>query len=259
MTNRKSISKTVRFEVFKRDAFTCQYCGAKAPEVILHCDHINPVALGGQNDILNLVTACSDCNGGKGARRIDDRSVVNRQRAQIEELELRREQLQMMLDWRDAAQAAVVDEVEEMAIRMEDRGHFRPNASGLADIRKWLRRYSIDELVIALDIAFDQYMRFDGDEPNDEAWHLAFTKIPAIAGVRRSEVEKPYLRQLMYIQGIMRNRFGNKRVSYLADLEDAHADKGWPIEEMERAAKAATSWGDFIDRLNALNGDADGG
>lgn len=68
-----------------------------------------------------------------------------------------------------------------------------------------------------------------------------------------------YLRQLMYIQGIMRNRFGNKRVSYLADLEDAHADKGWPIEEMERAAKAATSWGDFIDRLNALNGDADGG
>ena len=28
---RQAISKTVRFEVFKRDKFKCQYCGASAP------------------------------------------------------------------------------------------------------------------------------------------------------------------------------------------------------------------------------------
>lgn len=39
-TNRKPISKTLRFEVFKRDSFKCQYCGAEAPNVLLHIDHI---------------------------------------------------------------------------------------------------------------------------------------------------------------------------------------------------------------------------
>src|SRR4051812_7427688 len=62
MGKRKGISKTVRFEVFKRDSFACVYCGRSAPEVILHIDHINPVSKGGDNDILNLRTACEDCN-----------------------------------------------------------------------------------------------------------------------------------------------------------------------------------------------------
>ncbi len=35
---RKSISKKIRFEIFKRDAFSCQYCGKSAPDVILHID-----------------------------------------------------------------------------------------------------------------------------------------------------------------------------------------------------------------------------
>lgn len=61
------LSKSVRFAVFKRDAFTCQYCGRHPPDVMLECDHIVPVAGGGTNDEANLVTACFDCNRGKGA------------------------------------------------------------------------------------------------------------------------------------------------------------------------------------------------
>lgn len=64
---RKQISKKKRFEVFKRDGFVCQYCGAHPPSVILHVDHINPVALGGGNEIDNLVTSCQLCNLGKSA------------------------------------------------------------------------------------------------------------------------------------------------------------------------------------------------
>lgn len=32
---RKPLSKRIRFEVFKRDSFTCQFCGRTPPEVIL--------------------------------------------------------------------------------------------------------------------------------------------------------------------------------------------------------------------------------
>ena len=63
---RKPLSKKVRFEVFKRDGFTCAYCGATPPKVILQVDHIVPVSGGGNNSIDNLVTSCQPCNIGKG-------------------------------------------------------------------------------------------------------------------------------------------------------------------------------------------------
>lgn len=64
---RIQISKRLRFEVFKRDGFTCQYCGEHPPVVVLEADHITPVAEGGGNEIDNLTTACFDCNRGKSS------------------------------------------------------------------------------------------------------------------------------------------------------------------------------------------------
>lgn len=68
---RKAISKKVRFEVFKRDGFKCQYCGATPPRAVLHVDHIVPVATGGGNEDTNLVTACDACNLGKSANSLE--------------------------------------------------------------------------------------------------------------------------------------------------------------------------------------------
>lgn len=68
---RKGISKGKRFDIFRRDGFTCQYCGRTPPDVVLQVDHIRPVADGGDNDPMNLVTACSDCNAGKSAKLLD--------------------------------------------------------------------------------------------------------------------------------------------------------------------------------------------
>ncbi len=62
---RKPISTRMRFEVFKRDNFTCQYCSAKPPKVPLEIDHIIPVSKKGKNTIDNLITACFQCNRGK--------------------------------------------------------------------------------------------------------------------------------------------------------------------------------------------------
>lgn len=67
-----AVSKRIRFEVLRRDNFSCRYCGAKAPDVELHVDHVMPVALGGSDDPTNLTTACVDCNNGKASTRPDD-------------------------------------------------------------------------------------------------------------------------------------------------------------------------------------------
>ena len=39
-TKREQLSAKLRFEVFKRDSFVCQYCGSHPPQVVLHVDHI---------------------------------------------------------------------------------------------------------------------------------------------------------------------------------------------------------------------------
>lgn len=57
----------LRFEIFKRDNFTCQYCGRNVKEdnIKLHCDHIYPKVKGGLFIVENLTTSCAECNLGK--------------------------------------------------------------------------------------------------------------------------------------------------------------------------------------------------
>jgi hypothetical protein len=95
-SQRKPVSTATRFDVFKRDRFTCVYCGRQPPAVILHIDHIIPVAEGGTNESGNLCTACSDCNLGKGARPLScvPAPLVDR----ANEAEERVEQVRAMAD-----------------------------------------------------------------------------------------------------------------------------------------------------------------
>jgi hypothetical protein len=66
----RTISSSLRFEVLRRDGFTCTYCGRRAPDVVLHVDHIQPWIAGGPTHLDNLRAACGDCNLGKGARSL---------------------------------------------------------------------------------------------------------------------------------------------------------------------------------------------
>lgn len=72
---RKSTGKRLRFEVFKRDHFTCQYCGAQPPDIVLVVDHITAVADGGETSIDNLLTACTPCNQGKADKALGARQI----------------------------------------------------------------------------------------------------------------------------------------------------------------------------------------
>jgi len=60
----------LRWQILKRDNFTCQYCGQNAPNVKLEIDHIIPRGDGGEDTPENLVTACYACNRGKSGLTI---------------------------------------------------------------------------------------------------------------------------------------------------------------------------------------------
>jgi 5-methylcytosine-specific restriction endonuclease McrA len=62
--------KLTRREVFRRDNYTCQYCGRHGTPLTV--DHILPKHLGGQHIWTNVVAACPACNHRKGGRRLEE-------------------------------------------------------------------------------------------------------------------------------------------------------------------------------------------
>lgn len=240
MAEREPIGKKLRFEVFKRDKFTCQYCGEKAPEVILQCDHIQPVAEGGTREIMNLITSCHGCNSGKGARLLSDNSVIEKQRQQIEELEERRQQLEMMLEWRDELSRFDDDVIDAIADYILGKTGWAPNKNGRADIKKWLKKSSAEGLLAATDESADVYLVFANDEATDSSWNEFFNKIPTFAKIQKDSIDRPYLRDLFYMRGIVRNRVENKWYECLELLEKTHL-AGAAIDSLMKFCKSVHS------------------
>ena len=69
-----------RRNVFKRDRFTCQYCGRQPGSEELTIDHVIPRALGGLSTWENCVLACIDCNRIKADRTPDQAGMVLRRK-----------------------------------------------------------------------------------------------------------------------------------------------------------------------------------
>ena len=65
-----------RFNVFLRDRFACQYCGATPGTSELTFDHVIPRSRGGHTAWDNVVAACSDCNLAKGNNMPRDCGMV---------------------------------------------------------------------------------------------------------------------------------------------------------------------------------------
>lgn len=170
MAIRKALSKKTRFEVFKRDSFTCQYCGRKAPEIILHLDHIKPVSKGGDNSILNLLTSCLDCNSGKSNRTLNDKSVIEKQHQQLEELNNRREQLEMLLKWRDSLNDFTEDQVDKIVIYLEANipGYTITDGFKLS-VKSWIKKYPLESIFDSIDESASRYIFYTKDKIDKES------------------------------------------------------------------------------------------
>jgi len=57
-----------RRNLYRRDGFTCQYCGNRPGTQELTLDHVQPRSQGGRTTWENCVLACTACNTRKGGR-----------------------------------------------------------------------------------------------------------------------------------------------------------------------------------------------
>lgn len=256
MYKRKAIPKKLRFEVLKRDKFKCVYCGATAPDVVLWIDHMHPVSKGGENDILNLVTSCMPCNLGKSNIELKDNVLLDKQRNQLEELQERREQLEMMIQWQQGLKGVKDTLVNELKESWESMAPgYLISETGMKSIRKWNREFEYQEVLEAMQIAADQYLEFNGDKVNRHSWSIAYGKIGGILRTRKASLEKPYLQDLFYIRGILKNRIrGSFDIAGAMVLLEEGYEKGVTIDQMKRLAVTCYYDDDFIDGMEELMG-----
>lgn len=196
MAERKAISNKLRFEVFKRDGFTCQYCGKKAPDVVLNVDHIIPVAKGGKNELLNLITSCFECNNGKRDIPLDKKIELEKQRESLEMLAERRKQIDMMMKWKQEMSSIKDYEVKKIVDYIKDEFSVTVNDNGKEKLQKHIKEFGFAEVLEAVNISFNQY---DGGEKS-------FSYIPRICQTRKEQTEHPELKSINYLAKIAQNR-----------------------------------------------------
>jgi hypothetical protein len=152
MTERKALTKGQRFDVFNRDGFTCQYCGSTPPSVVLHVDHVVSVANGGTNDDENLITACEDCNLGKGTKPVERSPQSLQQRTErIREKEEQVAAYHRLLQEIEARKERDIDYVEDVFSDHFPGYGFKPKFR--RSVSRFLDKLTIREIVDAMDIA----------------------------------------------------------------------------------------------------------
>lgn len=239
---RKTITKKTRFEVFKRDGFKCQYCGAMAPDVPLVIDHIDPISKGGADSIMNYVTACQPCNAGKSDRALADDAVVKKQQNQLTELNERREQLEMLLQWKQELLKLADTEFDGF----HDYWHtlskgYRLNESGAQEAKVLLSKYGLNNCLAATDFVAKQFVVGPDGTPTSQSVNDAWRAFPkCVKFLSRPKEEQ----RLYYIRGILRNRMNYVGPNVLNDMKD-WIEVGFPIEEIEKQAKRCRNYTQF--------------
>lgn len=213
MAKRQALSKKIRFEVFKKDKFTCQYCGKMAPDVILEVDHIIPVSKGGTNDLLNLITSCKECNIGKRDRLLSDDIVLQKQKEQLKELAERREQLQMLVEYREELKGLNQETIDFVAKEINSSvlgGKESLNDSGKECVKKWLSRFDVSLILDVIEIAKNNYIKYDKQcNVTDESFNKFLDIIPRIAFNKKNLTPENEVlhRKASYLTAVVKNRW----------------------------------------------------
>lgn len=154
------VSKKTRFEAFKRDKFTCQYCGRRPPDVTLEADHIVPVCEDGPDDLENITTSCDTCNRGKSGNPLDNVAPALDEMQQLEalqEMAERRRAIERGIQERTALQKteeAAIDKLEDWGVELF--GEEWIQYASRNSLRTFLRKLDIQKIADAMEITSER-------------------------------------------------------------------------------------------------------
>jgi hypothetical protein len=147
-----SVSKKKRFEVFKRDKFTCQYCGNQPPNCVLELEHIEPRSKGGSDEYSNLTTACFDCNRGKSDRPLDENECDNVSMMQVETI-AQLTAMNRMLQESVEARNEITEDVIKYLVTSWDWDSDMVSGKNESSVRLFMGKLNYAKVCEAIDIA----------------------------------------------------------------------------------------------------------
>lgn len=179
MVGAMSVGQKLRFEVFKRDSFTCQYCGRKPPDVVLNADHVLAKAAGGGDDFENLVTSCWDCNIGKFDRPVDVTALPQRESLEIKAERLAQmKALHEMLLGEEKVKSKLVSDLCIVWAKRDGLYHSDGKFNYWSDLpdalRQFLKKLPLDEIHDAIAIAFRKFSRKGVAEKTYQEYRFKF-------------------------------------------------------------------------------------
>jgi len=250
---RKPIRKSVRFEVFKRDSFTCQYCGRKSPdECVLEVDHITPVAAGGRNEILNLVSACRECNAGKSDRSLSDNAKVTVARKQADDASERLEQMKMVANWHKSLAEEDITAVDFLEDIWADEcgGEVQIGEDDRNMLFVLVKQFSFEEVAAALRQCIGKFI-YQADI-GFSGGRRAIAAIPNQCKINKINRLNPEDGRTRYLLGILKRRCSYINLGTAANLIKQLRECGISFDDMEWYAKKTKCWSQFRDAVCSL-------
>jgi hypothetical protein len=244
--------KRIKYEIFEKDAFKCQFCGTGTPNVTLQLVRIQDAQ---QNDewldLAFLSTSCKICEKKKSG--VEEKSPNNYM--SIDELEERLQQLKMLINWRKGMLNIRKQQLANLISYWENKiPDFETNNDQKKYLAAYISKYSSDEIRSAMDMAVDKFIKFSDDGTLDKNSILtAFSKIPEICQTKTEIVNTHETDGLQRIhnqleQGIS-GFFDSNRASQWLNYA-----RSWevPIDDLFKMATSVKSWTEFslnIDKM----------
>src|SRR5574343_465900 len=114
----------------------------------------------------------------------------------------------MIIEWREKINLLEEDKIDYVINKFNDLCNCSITETGRKVVKRWFKKYSFDEIIDALETSFDQYCKLDKNgEIEDESKQKIFDYIPKICRGKRYLSSNPELKEMYYINAILKNRF----------------------------------------------------
>jgi len=241
--------KRIKFEVFEKDSFRCQFCGSRAPNVTLKLLRIQET--NDKDTWLNtafLSTSCTNCENKKAG-------IINDGFISIEELEERLQQLKMLINWRKGMFKIRKQQLENLITYWQNKiPGYEINSDQKKHLLSYMTKYSGDEIRNAMNVACDKFVNFNPDKSYDHSSVSdAFYKVQEIC-LQKTEIansnETEGLNQIhvhlkQNIDGFFDAQRAAQWLTYARSWEVS-------IEDLIRMAQSVATWTEFAVNIDEM-------
>jgi hypothetical protein len=173
----------------------------------------------------------------------------------IDELEERLQQLKMLINWRKGMLNIRKQQLTNLITYWEDKiPDFETNNDQKKFLAAYISKYSSDEIMAAMDMTVDKFIKFNDDGTIDRTSILtAFSKIPEICQTKTEIVNAHETDGLQRIHNQLEKGIGGFFDSNRANQWLNYA-RSWevPIDDLFKMASSVKSWTEFSVNIDKM-------